>query len=219
MELRFPLVRLNSCFHERTNHHLERLPTGGSTKGDCEERSGGGDLRELVEDVAVARELLGDGGGGGAGGGAAAHGVVDVLQLAEQRLDLELHGLPGGAVGGGGGGARGGGGGARGEARVGGELHVEVALQLARLPPQLLPPGLLQLQRRCRVRRRRHHLRHGAARDPIRLGVWAGAACDAKEKRGEWGVLPIWIRPRAVVGRFGLARRIKRPLRRRRRAR
>jgi len=119
-------------------------------------------LRELVEDVAVARELLGDGRGGGGGGGAAAHGVVDVLQLAEQRLDLELHGLPGGAVGGGGGGARGGGGGgARGEARVGGELYVEVALQLARLPPQLLPPGLLQLQRRCRriVRRRHHRLR------------------------------------------------------------
>ena len=120
-----------------------------------------GDLRELVEDVAVARELLGDGRGGGGGGGAAAHGVVDVLQLAEQRLDLEFRGLPGGAVGGGGGGARGGGGGARGEARVGGELDVEVALQLARLPPQLLPPGLLQLQRRCRrvVRRRHHRLR------------------------------------------------------------
>ena len=49
----------------------------------------------------MARELLGDGRGGGGGGGAAAHGVVDVLQLAEQRLDLELHGLPGGAVRGG----------------------------------------------------------------------------------------------------------------------
>lgn len=63
-------------------------------------------LRELVEDVAVAGELLRDGGGGGGGGGAAAHGVVDVLQLVEQRLDLELHGLPGGALARGGGGAR-----------------------------------------------------------------------------------------------------------------
>ena len=40
-----------------------------------------------------------------------------------------------------------------GEARVGGELHVEVALQLARLTPQLLPLGLLQLQRHGRIRR------------------------------------------------------------------
>jgi hypothetical protein len=135
------------------------------------------DLRELVEDVTVARELLGDGGGGGGGGGAAAHGVVDVLELAEQRLDLQLHGLPGGAVGRGGGGARGRGGGARGEARVGGELDVEIALQLPRLPPQLLPPGLLQLQRGRRrgVRRRRHptppptrsSIRSGEARDLI----------------------------------------------------
>ena len=145
-----------------------------------------GDLRELVEDVAVARELLGDGRGGGGGGGAAAHGVVDVLQLAEQRLDLELHGLPGGAVGGGGGGARGGGGGgARGEARVGGELYVEVALQLARLPPQLLPPGLLQLQRRCRrvVRRRHHRLRRRR-----RLGSDRIQSAVIWRRNGELGV-------------------------------
>jgi hypothetical protein len=75
----------------------------------------------------VVRELLGDGGGGGDGGDATTHGVIDVLQLAEQRLDLKLHGLMGGAVDGGGG--------ERGETHVGGELHIEVALQLARLPP------------------------------------------------------------------------------------
>lgn len=161
-------------------------------------------LRELVEDVAVAGELLRDGGGGGGGGGAAAHGVVDVLQLVEQRLDLELHGLPGGALArGGGGGGVGGGGGARGEARVGGELDVEVTLQLPCLPPQLLPPGLLQLQRRRRrrgVRRRRHHRR----RDPARFGCGIPLLPrfrpprDLEKKRrrrdarGEWGEEENW---------------------------
>lgn len=55
----------------------------------------------------------------------------------------------------GGGKVRGGGGGrgAPGEARIRGELGVVISVQLARLSTQLLPPGLLQLQR-CRKPRR-----------------------------------------------------------------
>ena len=66
-----PLEAINQWFNETRVRGAER---SGAEEGR--------DLRELVEDVAVARELLGDGGGVGAGGGAAAHGVVDVLQLA-----------------------------------------------------------------------------------------------------------------------------------------
>ena len=44
----------------------------------------------------------------------------------------------------------------------------------------------------------------------IQSGEGSGVACDAKKKRGKWGVPPIWIRPwgRAVVGSFGLVRRV-----------
>ncbi|CAD6272351.1 unnamed protein product [Miscanthus lutarioriparius] len=44
----------------------------------------------------------------------------------------------------------------------------------------------------------------------IQSGEGSGVACDAKKKRGKWGVPPIWIQPRgrADVGSFGLARRV-----------
>lgn len=48
-----------------------------------ETRVRGADLCELMQDVVVVCELLGDRGGGGAGGDATSHGVIDVLQLAE----------------------------------------------------------------------------------------------------------------------------------------